>query len=106
MDFTPGKSKPNHFRNPFEQGPIIFDKANPNIRAVIAVQNRHTPGLMGRPEVIGTATGLAEDGRPAILVLTKKVVEPGVIPESLEGVPVVVEVTGEIFSMAPQATVK
>jgi len=86
---------------PFEEETAIFDKANPNVRAVIAVQNRHTPGLMGRPDVIGTATGLTEDGRPAILVLSKKGVGAGVIPESLEGVPVVVMVTGEIFSMAP-----
>ncbi len=91
---------------PFEEEPISFDKANPNIRAVVAIQNRHTPGLMGRPDVIGTATGLTEDGRPAILVLAKKEVGAGVIPENLEGAPVVVMVTGEIFSMAPSPQAK
>jgi hypothetical protein len=81
------------------QETIAFDKANPQIQAVMAVQDRHTPGLMALPEVVGTATGLTEAGRPAILVFTKNRVEAGMIPNSLEGIPVVVKVTGEIFAM-------
>ncbi|MCK4485522.1 MAG: hypothetical protein KAU38_02030 [Desulfobacterales bacterium] len=81
------------------QQTIVFDKANPQVQAVMAVQNRHTPDLMALPEVVGTATGLTEAGRPAILVFAKNAVEPGVIPRSLEGTPVVVKVTGEIFAM-------
>jgi hypothetical protein len=82
-----------------EEEPIALDKANPRIQAVMAVQGRHTHGLMALPEVVGTATGLDEAGNPAVLVLTRKMVGPGVLPESLEGVPVVVKFTGEIFSM-------
>jgi hypothetical protein len=82
-----------------EEEPIVLDKGNPRIQAVMAVQGRHTHGLMALPEVVGTATGLDEAGNPAILVLTRKMVGPGVVPESLEGVPVVVKFTGEIFSM-------
>jgi hypothetical protein len=71
----------------------------------MAVQDRHTAELMNNPEVVGTATGLTEDGRPAIMVYTKS--EAGtaslkkgmVIPESIEGIPVVVEVTGVIRAM-------
>jgi len=82
-----------------EEEPIALDKSHPRIQAVMAVQGRHTHGLMALPEVVGTATGLDEAGNPAILVLTKKAIPPGLIPESLEGVPVVVKFTGEIFSM-------
>lgn len=78
---------------------IFFDRANPAVQAVIAVQNRHTPDLMALPEVVGTATGLTEAGRPAILIFTEDVGAPSVIPRSLEGVPVVVKVTGKILAM-------
>jgi len=81
------------------QETIPLDKANPHVQAVMAVQNRHTPDLMDMPEVVGTATGLNEAGRPAILVFTKNAVEAGMIPGRLEGVPVVVKVTGEIVAM-------
>lgn len=62
------------------------------------VQERHTGRMMANPDVVGTAVGLTEDGRPAVKVLTKR---PGVagIPEQLEGFPVEVEVTGEIFAL-------
>lgn len=81
------------------QKTIALDKANPNIRAVMAIQRRHTPKLMAMPEVVGTATGLSEAGRPAIMVFTKNMVERGIIPESLEGLPVAVKITGEIVAM-------
>lgn len=89
-----------------QQGTLL-GKENPQIQAVMAVQDRHTQNLMTIPEVVGTATGLTEDGRPAILVFTKtdimsqalskRVAAP--IPASIEGVPVVVEVTGEFRAM-------
>lgn len=62
------------------------------------VQERHTGRMMANPDVVGTAVGLTEDGRPAVKVLIKK---PGVagIPEQLEDFPVEVEVTGEIFAL-------
>lgn len=80
----------------------VFDKSNPQVQAVMAVQNRHTPNLMAIEEVIGTATGLTEDGRPAILVFTRGMVAGGVIPEGLEGVPVVVRITGKFSAMPGQ----
>jgi len=69
------------------------------LERVMAIQNQHTPKLLEIPGVIGTATGLGPDDTPAILVLTKA---PGVagIPESIDGVPVVVQVTGEIIALA------
>ena len=62
------------------------------------VQERHTGRMMANPDVVGTAVGLTGDGRPGVKVLTKR---PGVagIPEQLEGFPVEVVVTGEIFAL-------
>lgn len=83
------------------RGSIPLNKANPAVQAVMAVQGRHIPGLMAIPDVVGTATGLDEAGQLAILVFTKRMVGAGVIPERLEGIPVVVQVTGEIFALKP-----
>jgi len=82
-----------------EQETVALDKHHPLIQAAMAVQERHHHSLMRLPEVVGTAVGLTEDNLPAILVLTKKRVEAGVIPEDLEGTLVVAKVTGEIFAM-------
>lgn len=84
----------------------LFSKASPAVRAVMAVQDRHTDFLLGQPGVVGTATGLGEDGRPAILVLVRSF-EAGrraVIPASLEGVPVIVLISGEIKALKGPAT--
>ncbi len=77
----------------------FFDEKNPEIQGAMAVQNRHISRLMAIPEVVGTATGFNEAGRPAVIVLAKNRVGSGVIPESLDGIPVSIQVTGEIFSM-------
>lgn len=76
-----------------------LDENNPQIRAAVAIHKRHTRDLMSIPEVVGTATGLSEEGRPAVLVFAKKNLPPGVIAESLEGLPVSVKVTGEIVDL-------
>jgi len=78
---------------------VVLDKNNPKIQKVMEVQNRHTAKLMAKSDVVGTATGLTDDNVPAILVFTKKMLKAGVIPQSLEGIPVVVEVTGEVLAM-------
>jgi hypothetical protein len=80
---------------------IALDKDNPQIKKVIAIQNRHTPKLMAIPEVVGTATGINEAGGPSILVFTKKQVKAGKIPDKLEGMPVSVKITGEFVAMKP-----
>jgi hypothetical protein len=79
--------------------PAVLNHTNPQVQAAMAVQNRHTPRLMALPDVLGTATGLTDTGLPAILVFAHKKVAPGVIPEDLDGVPVVVKVTGKIMAM-------
>jgi hypothetical protein len=70
-------------------GQVALDSA-------LAVHRRHTIELMAIPGVVGTGVGLTADCRPAINILTK---EAGVVglPNVLEGIPVLVRVTGEII---------
>lgn len=82
-----------------EEEQVVLDRHHPKIKAVMAVQDRHARNLMALPEVVGTATGLTDTGKPAILVFTRAEAAPGVIPASVEGIPVDVKVTGRIFAM-------
>jgi len=70
----------------------------PGLEIAMDVQEANTPDLMSDPDVVGTAVGLNEKGRPVILVFTISGQARG-IPRSLEGFPVVVKVTGEIFAL-------
>jgi hypothetical protein len=63
----------------------------------MAAQAGHTDALLRIQGVVGTAVGLAEAG-PVIKILTE---HPGVtgLPRTLDGVPVVVQVTGKLFAL-------
>lgn len=79
--------------------PRGLDKASPKVQAVMAVQGQHTPDLMARAGVVGTAVGQAANGEVALLVLTETAAAATGIPDRLEGVPVVKLVTGKILAM-------
>ena len=90
-----------------QNGPVL-SKENPQVQAVMAVQDRSTADLMSVPGVVGTATGLASDGRIAILVYLKEEQRTSVkgkgisargIPAEIDGIPVVTQVTGEFRAM-------
>ena len=84
-----------------------LSKDNPRVQAVMAVQDRHTARLMAIPEVVGTATGMTDDGRVAIIVYTQSdimgsALQKGVaapVPDLIENVPVIVEVSGPFKAM-------
>ena len=84
-----------------DQAAAIFDQNHPAIKAVIAAQNRHTDALMQEPGVVGTATGLAANGQPAVLVLVESFAKArgSQIPTMLDGLPVVVRITGQISAL-------
>ena len=65
------------------------------------VKERHADRLMANPDVVGAGVGVTQDGKPGVIILTK---QPGVVgvPTELEGVPVEVVVTGEIFAIPAQ----
>ncbi|NIO03133.1 MAG: hypothetical protein GTN74_00570 [Proteobacteria bacterium] len=77
---------------------IVLGGEDSRIRAVMDVQERHTDDLMAEPGVVGTATGLTDAGNPAILVFAESfhAAQAAIIPARIEGVPVVVRITGKI----------
>ena len=99
---TPNSSVP-------DQNAQVLDKENAQVRSVMDLQERYTEDLMAVPGVVGTATGLAPDGRLAIMVYLKEESKVPVkgrgisaagIPSEIDGVPVITEVTGEFRAMA------
>ncbi len=82
----------------FENELARFSPANPRIQQVMAIQDIHTAELMESPLIVGTATGLTEKGEPAILVFAQEELVAGMVPTSLDGVPVVVQVTGKLIA--------
>jgi hypothetical protein len=99
----------------FENTAVLSVK-NPDIQAIIKIQELNTDVLMSHDNIVGTATGLTEDGRPAVLVLTKNemhtqslakgialkdAVQKGQIPEFIDGAPVRIMVVGDLKPMRP-----
>jgi hypothetical protein len=74
----------------------------PDLSAAIAAQERYTDRLLADAGVVGTAVGLTTDGRPAVKIFTASEAVRG-FPSTLDGIPVVVEVTGEISAIGPTA---
>ncbi|HBG46360.1 MAG TPA: hypothetical protein DDW94_05150 [Deltaproteobacteria bacterium] len=77
----------------------VFDKANARILSAIAVQNSRAKQLMSVQGVVGIAVGINDEGQPAIQVYSKKLLAPGAIPGSLDGIPVVIKVSGDFSAM-------
>ena len=77
----------------------LLSLRNARVLEVAAVQERHTPVLMSRDQVVGTAIGVSENGTLVVKVYTKEPLLGHEVPESLDGVPVEVEVTGEFRAM-------
>jgi hypothetical protein len=82
---------------------LPLDKDHPRVRATIEVQERHHHALMAFPHVVGTAVSLIKDQRPAVTVFTRKPAPVGLIPDQLDGMPVVEVVTGDIVAMPARA---
>lgn len=77
----------------------------PDLRAAIEAQERHTGRLLGNSGVAGTAVGLTSSGRPAVKIFAKHGAVRG-LPSELDGIPVVIEVTGEFVAGLPKATAR
>lgn len=83
-------------QTPSETG--FFSASNPMVQSVMAVQERHSARLMADPEIIGTATGLGNDGRVTVLVLATTDRAAKALPATLDGVPVSVLLTDPIVA--------
>lgn len=69
------------------------------LERAIQAQEKHTEALMARKGVVGTAVGLDQDGEHVVKVYVEHAQARAGIPVDLDGVPVAVEVTGEILAM-------
>jgi hypothetical protein len=108
-----GRELPNQPAEQQAPAPALTPE-NPQVRAVMSIQDAHTPDLMSAPGVVGTATGLTEDGQVAVLVYLRDEAAANVkgrgvaaagIPATIEGVPVVRVVTGELRAFKSTTTV-
>ena len=63
-----------------QETPAFTPDNMPQIQSVMRIQDRETPRLMELPDVVGTATGLGDDGQPVIQILTEKAPPPGRLP--------------------------
>ncbi|MDH3455646.1 MAG: S1 family peptidase [Gemmatimonadota bacterium] len=77
----------------------FFSMSNPQVQSVMAVQNRHTEKLMADPDVIGTATTLGDDGRPAIMLLVTSRATWADAPKTIDGIAVKAVLTDRIVAM-------
>lgn len=68
------------------------------LSAAMATQDLYTPDLLDIDGVVGTAVGLGLDGRPVVKVYVTHIGVLGV-PASLDGTPVLREVTGEFRAL-------
>ena len=82
------------------KGGAELSMANPKVRAMVAVQDRHTTDLMSIPGVVGTATAVDDLGELGIMVMTEHALGKGRLPESIEGMRVFENVTGRIKAFA------
>ncbi len=84
---------------PEQNDSYLKSAANPNIRAVMAVQDLHTKALMTDPDVVGTATTIGEDGLPAILLLVTSERARGGAPAFIDDVRVITQITDPLVAM-------
>ena len=79
--------------------------ASPNLAAVgdledlgpaRAAQVKHQGRLMNDRDILGTAIGRLNDGRPEITVLVRNNGAANRVPRDLDGIPVTIDVTGDI----------
>jgi hypothetical protein len=85
-------------------GGTVLGAEPPGLEVAKAAQERHTDNLLQLPGVVGTAVGLGEDGDAVVDIFVER---PGItgIPDSLDGVPARIHVTGKIYAQAdPTAT--
>lgn len=70
------------------------------LRGAIHAQERHTDSVMLDSNVVGTAVGVGAHGHGVVKIFVKDARKGG-LPGVLDGIPVEVEETGEIFALRP-----
>src|SRR5438132_555857 len=78
--------------------PTVLPRGNlVDLPGALAALRRYAPELLETPGIVGTAVTKLPDGRAGVLILAERA---GIarLPDSLEGVPVAVRVTGRIMA--------
>ena len=70
----------------------------------IQAQARNTNNVFGKNGVVGMGIGLNQNGQHVIKVYVVNAGNVAAIPKTLDGVPVVVQVTGQFFAMDDSTT--
>lgn len=78
-------------------------EASPAPSAAEHTCRRHAAALMAIDGVTGVATGYSPTGDEAIIVYLREQAVATKVPRLLDGIPVVVEVTGEIDAQATRS---
>jgi hypothetical protein len=78
------------------QGGLPLTIDHPLVSPVAKVQTRRTHELLQHPLVVGTAIGMNERGEIALVVLAKAPIVD--LPSSIDDVPVLVHVSGELWA--------
>ena len=78
----------------------VLSKDNPGVQRAMDVQDRNTERFMAKHGVVGTGTGLDEEGNPAVIIFTERALGKAEIPATLEGIPVIENVVGEVVPVA------
>jgi hypothetical protein len=86
----------------------VLDKDHPKVKEGMKVQEEATDSLMSYEDILGTATGLDEDGEVAVVVYVnqhgKDMAEiVRTLPKTIKGVPVVVEITEPFRALIAKA---
>ncbi len=68
------------------------------LETAIAAQERHTDALLANRGVVGTAVGYNAGGVPVVKIFAETAGVAG-LPKRLDGVPVVVQVTGRVYAL-------
>ena len=69
------------------------------LQDAIDAQERHTNALLQEPGVLGTAAGWNAAGEPVIKVYMSTSASSSGLPQSLDGIPLVVENIGQVFAL-------
>jgi hypothetical protein len=81
----------------FHQGRVL-DVLHEDVRNAMTIQMAHTPDLMARPGIVGTAVGVDEAGNVAVKVYLENEESMVDLPMELDGLSVVPVVTGRIVA--------
>ncbi len=88
---------------PSGQTDLLMNVSNPLFQRAMAIQDKNTSKLMTNPDVIGTATTIGADGKPAIMVLVLSEKAALGVPTKIDDVNVEVVLTDRIVAMGAAA---